>query len=318
MPSTLEIMDRSRHSIGISQAPSARTRVVRNLALVFLSAAFAVPALSQPAVPPGTGDANEEVGTGLELVNLDLLDSRDGYAIPADSEFLPGERIHIYGQIKGYQVGDADRVRLRYRATALDPDGNRFYTPVSGGYDTELAPQDKDWMPIVRYSPRIPDHAGGGTYVVRFTVHDLLADQTAEAEVPILVDAERVERAEELLVRNFAFSRSEHGDPLRAPEFRAGEQVWASFYITGYETRENNTFDVTSDAWVLDSDGEELFAFKSSEEEGRPFYPRLWLPASLHLNLDDTIPPGQYTVVLRLHDRVAGAESTQRYGFRIR
>ena len=317
---TLETMGRSPDSRGI--LPAAFARVVRAgfFAGALLNSAFLLesPAVAQASTASQAADESLDVEPPLELVNLDLLDSRDGYAIPADSRFLPGERVHVYFQIKGYRVGQADRILLHYEVAALDPNGRRFYSPVSGEYDVELAPQDKNWMPVVRYSPRIPDHAGGGTYVVQITVYDELADETIEAEVPILVDGQRVERADELLVRNFRFSKAENGDPLVNPEFRPGEEIWAAFFITGYETRENNTFDVESDAWVLDAEGEELFGFQPSGEGGRPYYPRLWLPAKLRLDLEETIPPGQYTVVLRLRDHVAGSETMQRYSFRIR
>lgn len=318
--STLETMGRSPDSRGILPAVIARVARAGFSAAVLLNSALflASSAMAQPTTSVRGADGSSDIEPSLELVNLDLLDSRDGYAIPADSRFLPGERVHVYFQIKGYRVGRADRIFLRYEVAALDPNGRRFYSPASGEYDVELAPQDKNWMPVVRYSPRIPDHAGGGTYVVQIAVHDQLADETVEAEVPILVDGERVERADELLVRNFRFSKTENGDSLSNPEFRPGEEIWAAFFITGYETRENNTFDVESDAWVIDSEGERLFGFEPSGEGGRPYYPRLWLPAKLRLDLDETIPPGRYTVVLRLRDRVAGSEIMQRYSFWIR
>ena len=85
----------------------------------------------------------EEAGPGLELVNLDLLDRRDGYAIPADSRFLPGETIHVYFQIGGYQVGREFRISLTYEMRALDPGGEPFFAAEGGKVDTELAPQDE-------------------------------------------------------------------------------------------------------------------------------------------------------------------------------
>ncbi len=313
-------MDLSPDSRGI--LPAATERIASAwfaaFGLLCVAFAFAAPLLSQPRPPTHVASDSSEPEPVLELVNLDLLDSRDGYAIPADSQFLPGERIYVYFQIRGYRVGEADRILLRYEVAALDPDGRRFYSPDSGEFDTELAPQDKKWMPVVRYSPRIPDHAGGGTYVVRVAVHDELAGSSVDAEVPVLVEGDRVERADDLLIRNFRFSKAENGDALVSPEFRPGEEIWAAFFITGYKTRDNNTFNVESDAWVVDAEGKKLFAFESSGEEGRPFYPRLWLPAKLRLDLEETIPTGQYAVVLRLRDRVAGSEATQRYNFRIR
>lgn len=254
----------------------------------------------------------------LSLFNLDLLDSRDGYAIPADSHFLPGETIHVYFQIKGYHIGDGDRVRLRFKLEALDPDGRQFYRTEGGDVDVELAPQDENWMPVVRYSPRIPGHAGGGTYMIRIEVKDDLAGSSVRASLPVAVDGTRVKSSDELLIRNFKFSKTEAGDALNDPVFGPGDEIWATFFITGYKTRDDNTFDVESDAWVVDAEDEKIFVFESHGEAGSPYYPRLWLPARIRLSLDTTIPAGHYTVVLRLWDRVGGADAMERYRFEVR
>lgn len=282
------------------------------LAALALTLTQIAPSAAQPS------DVAAEAEQGLALVNLDLLDRRDGYAIPADSRFLPGETIHVYFQIGGYQVGREFRISLSYETRALDPEGRSFFAAEGGQIDTELAPQDEDWMPVVRYSPRIPDHAGGGTYSIQIVVRDELADKSVSARLPITVDGSRVQNADQLLVRNFGFSRAEGGDLLEDPVFDAGEEIWADFFITGYKTREDNTYQVESDAWVQDAEGEKLFDFKPAGEAGSPFYPRLWLPARLRLQLDESIPPGRYAVVLRLRDMVGGVDAVEHYDFRIR
>ena len=265
-----------------------------------------------------SGDDQETAEEGLALFNLDLLDSRDGFAIPADTRFLPGQTIHLYFQIKGYEVGMEDRVRLRYKVEALDPAGKRFYRDSGGVVDVELAPQDENWMPIVRYSPRIPDHAGGGTYSIRISVEDELAQTAIETAVPITVDGTRLDATDELAVHQFHFSMEENGDGLDDPVFDAGEEIWAAFFISGFETREDNSYDVESDASVIDAEGERMFDFETIADQGKPYYPRLWLPARMRLDLEDDIPPGSYTVVLRLRDGVGGSDLTQRYRFQIR
>ena len=132
------------------------------------------------------------------------------------------------------------------------------------------------------------------------------------------VDGERLLTAGSLTVRNFHFSKAENGDKLDEPVFGPGEPIWAAFFITGYETRHDNSYDVESDAWVLDAKGQRMFAFESSGDEGSPFYPRLWLPAKLRMDLEQDIPPGNYTVVLHVRDGVSGSDATERYGFKIR
>ena len=294
---------------GGAQVPRANLVVLAALALCL---AQATPAFAQ------SDEAAAEAPPALGLVNLDLLDRRDGFAIPANSRFLPGETIHVYFQIDGYQVDRDYHISLNYEMRALDPDGRSFFEAEGGNIEVELAPQDKDWMPVIRYSPRIPDHAGGGTYSIQIVVRDRLAGASASVRLPIEVDGSRVQSADQLLVRNFGFSRVESGAPLQNPVFDPGEEIWAEFFITGYATRDDNTYQVESDAWVQDSEGEKLFDFKPAGEAGSPFYPRLWLPAKLRLELDELIPPGRYAVVLRLRDRVGGAEAIERYGFRIR
>ncbi len=276
------------------------------------------PLFGQETLDAGKLGEADEREPALAIVNLDLLDSRDGYSIPADSSFLPGETVHVYFQIAGYSVGEEDRVVLRYALDALDPDGRPFYMAEGGEFDVELAPQDEKWKPAVRYSPKIPQHAGGGNYSIRIAVTDELAGETISTELPIKVDADRILVSDELLIRDMRFSKSDGGAPLDDPEFKAGEQIWAAFFITGYKTADDNTYDVESFAWVLDSDGERMFEFESQDDAGNPYYPRLWLPAKFRLDLEDTIPPGIYTVVIRLRDRIGDSAVVQSYPFRIR
>lgn len=294
--------------------PRTRAACATLLTALFLGA----PLVAQETLGTGGTGGADGGGPGLVIVNLDLLDSRDGYAIPADSSFLPGETVHVYFQIAGYSVGEEYRVRLRYEVDALDPAGRPFSMAEGGEIDVELAPQDENWKPSVHYSPQIPDHAGGGSYNIQIAVTDELAGETIRTRLPINVDGDRILTSDELLVRDLRFSKSDGGDPLDEPEFEAGDQIWASFYITGYETAEDNTYDVESSAWVLDSDGDRMFQFESQGDAGNPYYPRLWLPAKFRLDLEETIPPGTYTVVLRLLDRIGDSAVVQRYPFRIR
>lgn len=303
-------------------APQGRDWLVERLSRAARQTLIVLVAFSSglfaQSVSPVSGTDEEGAEGGLSLFNLDLLDSQDGFAIPADTRFQPGQRIHLFFQIKGYRVGIEDRIRLRYKVEALDPAGRRFYRNSGGRVDVELAPQDENWMPVVRYSPRIPDHAGGGTYVIRISVQDELAQSSIQEQVPIEVDGTRLEAAEQLAVRQFRFSKEEYGAELAEPVFNPGEEIWAAFFITGFETRADNSYDVESDASVVDPEGERMFDFESVGEEGKPFYPRLWLPARIRLDLDDDIPAGSYTVVLQVRDGVSGTDATKQYSFQIR
>lgn len=257
----------------------------------------------------------EEAEATLEVVNLDLLDSRDGFAVPPDSIYAPGEAVHLVFQVRGYRIGQEDRIRLTWEVEALDPQGRDFYRSERGNVDVELAPQDKNWMPIVRYSPRIPDHASGGRYTLRLAVRDELADLSVEAEVPLRVEGTELGSFDHLTVREFQFVLDEHDATVVQPVFRAGERIWARFFITGYKMRDDHTYSVESDAWVVNAEGQVMFSFEQGGDQGRPYYPRLWLPATMRMDLQETIPPGRYEVVLQVRDAIGQMDVTERFGF---
>lgn len=285
---------------------------------------------SQPASPD---DPAEEESLSLE--NLDLLDMRDGFAISEDTVFSPGDTIHLYFQIKGYRVTRQDRLHLTWGVEALDPQGRRFFPPDSGEVVTELAPQDEGWMPIVRYSPRIPDHAGGGKYSVRVSVRDELAGTELAHVVEVEVAGPLLRAADPLAVRGLRLTRQAYRR-VASPEadlspasvlgsdvepglvFRGGEEIVASFLITGFQVEADNRFAVECRAWVTDEDGDVAAAFGSRRQTGRPSYPRQWLPAELSMHLQPDLRPGTYSLMLEVRDAITGTVASERYPFSVR
>lgn len=243
---------------------------------------------------------------GLRLVAVDLLDSRGGYAIPADSVFYPGEKVYLGFKIAGYTVDEKYNIHLTWRADAFGPNGVKFAPSEGGEFAVELSPQDEDWEPSVAYSAEIPFHAGSGVYKLEIAVTDHKGEETIEREIPVRVEGEDVEITDSLSVRNFVYTMTEGGTVLEEPVFGRGDTVFASFYITGYETDEENRYDVESNLKVIDGEGKTVLALNPPGEKGAPFFPRLWLPAKFRLDLDRSIPPGRYVVQLEVKDNVGG------------
>ena len=170
----------------------------------------------------------------------------------------------------------------------------------------------------MQYSAALPGHAPSGVYTIAVEVTDELAEKTIRRELPVKVEGDTVRLSDELTIRNFGFAHVEGGTPLPEPAYDAGETIWASFYITGYKTRDDNSYDVASELRVVGPEGETLYSFKPQGESGSPFYPRLWLPATFRLDLDDDIPSGEYAVVLEVTDKVGEATTQISRSFRIR
>ena len=263
-------------------------------------------------------EPEQEAQPGFRLVSVDLLDSRGGYAIPADSVFYPGEKVHLGFKIAGYAVDEDYRIHLTWRADAYGPGGVRFAPSEGGEFAVELSPQDENWEPSVEYSADVPPHAGSGVYRLKIAVTDHKAEETLEREIPLRVEGEDVEVSDSLSVRNFVYTLTEGGTVLEEPIYGRGDTVFASFYITGYKTDEENRYDVESNLKIINGEGETVLTLDPPGEKGSPFYPRLWLPAKFRLDLDRSIPPGTYTVMLEVKDNVGGKTFLTEEKFRVK
>jgi hypothetical protein len=280
------------------------------------SAVAAAAMVAAALAAPLWGQSAEE--EGLRFARFDLLDRRGGYAIPEDSVFYPGETIFVGLQVAGYAVDDDYRIRLRWQAEARGPDGVRFAPAEGGEFAVELSPKDEGWQPSVEYQAAIPNHAVSGFYTVTFKVTDELAKTAVERAIAVRVEGAEVSVADELSIRNFAFALTKGGTPLERAVYGRGDSIHASFYITGYRLGEDNRYDVECRLRVIDGQGKTVLALDPPGETGSPFYPRLWLPAEFRLDLENTIPSGDYTVLLEVRDDVGGNTLQTEERFQVR
>jgi hypothetical protein len=210
------------------------------------------------------------------------------------------------------------RVRLHYRIDGVDPEGVAFVEPEAGKVETELTEKDIKWMPRVRFSPAVPPFADSGKYRFRIQVTDELGKAQTTQELVFQVKGRLVEPSASLVVRNFAFSRQEEGDPLPIPAFRRGDVLWASFDITGYQTEKNNRLAVDYGITVYNAENKEVFRQpEPAREEGTSFYRRRYVHAIFSLNLEKGLAPGDYFVVLAVRDLIGNQTCEDRQKFSV-
>jgi hypothetical protein len=255
----------------------------------------------------------------LKIVRSSLHQYDGGPPLAQGSQFLIGDTIFLTFYISGYQVSPESKIDLSYTIDAVDPDGVPFAEPMRGGIATQVAPEDKDWLPVVDQSATLPPLAWAGTYRFKLAVVDNLSKQTANAEIEIPVQGRKVEPSPVLTVRNFRFLRTEEdADPLLDAVFHPGDSVWVRFDFTGYRYGPNNHAHVEYGVALLDGTGKALFSQpQAAAEDEDAFYPKRYLSGALSLNLEKKIQPGQYVVVLTLRDLVGNQTQETRHEFRV-
>ncbi len=290
--------------------PGQRARRARLL----LAAALALACL----LPLHAVQAPSRRSAAFQIANAALLEAEDGFAARSDTIYLPGETLYLAFNIQGYTADRNSRVKLAYTIDALDPSGAPFVEPNVGKVDTELSPQDAKWMPRVRFSPALPLFVESGKYKFAIRVTDQISNKQASLEVPFQVRGRHVEPSPTLVVRNFAFSREEDGEPLSVAAFRRGDVLWASFDMTGYKIGDKNLLEVEYDLAVLNPEDKQIFKQpEPAREKGSTFYARRYVHAVFNLNLESNIPPAEYTIALAVRDHLGHQTYEGRYKFTV-
>jgi hypothetical protein len=256
----------------------------------------------------------------LSIVNVALHQFEDGPSTPASFAFAQGEAVFVSFQVLGYQSeGDDKTVKLDYHLDALDAAGVLLVEGKTGKVKADLAEQDKEWRPKVRWEFALPPLIGSGSFRIKMAVKDMVSGQEAAKEISFTVRSREVEPSDTLVVRNFRFLRGEEdANPLAEAAYRPGDTVWARFDITGFKLAGKNGLHVEYDISVVAPSGNTMFTQRNAAvQKEESFYPKRYVPGVLSLNLLPTIKPGEYVIVLSLRDEIGKQAAGSRHPFRI-
>lgn len=257
--------------------------------------------------------------TPLAIVDPVVSDRDGGAAVPSSFVHDPGETMFFSFKVDGFTASSGDRVHLSYKVEAVDPHGVRLQEPVASEVEETMAPEDKNWKPVVRQEIVIPPLAESGTFKIIISVTDVVAKATATKEVPFEVHGRRVEPSDTLAVRNFHFYRGEEDkDALSKATYRRGTVVWARFDLIGFKYGEANAIDVGYDVAVLASNGNVVYTQpQAGADRTQSFYPKRFVSAVFSLATKSDTRPGDYTVLITAHDGVGSQTVESRHGFTI-
>ena len=273
---------------------------------------FVVFLLGAPAFGQATPQAN------ITIARPVVSQSEDGSPLDADS-LVPGETAYFSFVVEGIKAGPSEKIQLVGHVQAFDPQGRAISVVDEQTIATTLSQEDKNWKPKIRSQFLVPPIAPTGVYRIRYEVTDSVTRKTAKGESTFPVRGRMVDPANELVIRNFGFFRTQDETaPLRTPAYRAGDLLWVKLDITGYKYGEQNAVDVAYDVEVFGPNGKSLFAQQDAAvERSQAFYPQPWVPVEFNLSLQTTMTPGPYTIVITAHDGIGKQTVSARGEFRV-
>jgi len=285
-------------------------RLAGALALLFAGGTFA------PAAAP------------LVIDRTALHQYDDGPLLAANHEFLPGETVFFSCRLKNYQLekkkeDEYQGVKLGWRLSVSDPAGVLLEKEATGRIEERVLPEDKSWLPKFVHTFLVPPFAPGGVYHISVKVRDEIGGTEAGATLDVRVKGSDVKPSDTLVVRNFRFLRNEDDPvPLQPAAYHPGETLWARFEIVGYKFSEGNRFSVDYGLAVLrgapEQSGQQLFSQPvAASHASESFYPQRYVPGALSLNLDKSVAPGAYTLLVTVRDQIGNQLVEVRQGFRV-
>ena len=244
----------------------------------------------------------------LQVVKPILSQSDGGAPDTAGTHHVAGEIIFFSCRIANYAKTSEEKIHLAYSVQPFDPQGIPVEEIYKNEITDEVSPQDKEWMPKISTELAVPPLALSGTYKIVVKVEDLVAHTNAELSVPVLIKGRDVAPSDTLVVRNFRFFRNENDtQPAEKAVYKPGDGVWAKFDITGYKFGAGNKVDVSYLTSVLSASGKVLWTQpEPAVEQSESFYPKRYIAADFGLNLQKTIKPGEYTILVQVKDTTGG------------
>lgn len=254
----------------------------------------------------------------LEITTPVLSQFEGGPPIPGKAEYLAGETVFFTCLLDGFKKNEKESIDLEWKAAVVDEKGVPLVKSESGKIDAELAPEDKVWKPKIRLQFETPNSALCESCVLKLEVKDLLSGVTASRSVPFAIRGRAVEPSPTLVVRNFRFLRSEDdANPLAAPVYRAGDELWARFEITGFPYGPGNRVHVEYGLSVFRPSGKLLYQeANAATHDEATFYPRRYVNGILNLRLQG-LPPGEYPILLEVRDGIGNQKFELRQPFRV-
>ena len=248
----------------------------------------------------------------LAVINAGVSSAEDSPFVSNTYQFLPGDYVYVNFEIAGFSIhssnrGETKTISLSFEVTPQDNAGKALASPDAGEIKTELAPEDKNWVPKRRVSFLLPSFLAAGSFRIHIAVKDLAAQIEASRDVPFLIGGTQLQPAGSITVENFHFLRaSDDTDPLEVAAYAPGDTVYARFDMAGYQNGAENRHRLSYSVRVLAPNGKPYINDpEAANLDATGFYPAQFVPGDIALKTGKDSLHGSYVLILTVHDLIS-------------
>ncbi len=267
-------------------------------------------------------NSSKSAESTLAVINAGVSSVEDAPFVAPGYHFSPGDYLYCTFEVAGFGVRSANRgetrsISLEYQASIEDGEGRPLAPPVSDEIQTELSPEDKNWVPKRRASFLLPSFVAAGSFHLRISIKDLVAKAEVARDVPFLMGGIELKPTTSVGVQSFEFLRTENdAAALEVPAFSPGDTVFARFDIVGFRTGPGNQHHVAYGVTVFGPDGKPVIQDPHAADlQSESFYPAQFIPGNVALKMGKNNTRGTYTVVLTVRDLLANQSLETKQAF---
>lgn len=242
----------------------------------------------------------------LSIVRPVIAQSDGGDPVPATFKHTEGETIFFSCNISGFTKSPEEQINLTYSVQAFDPKGVPVAEIYKGEAKEEVGPEDKDWLPKIETQIVLPDLLRPGTYKIVVKAEDLLAKTSTDLTLPFEIGGQDVTPTPTLTAKDFRWYHNEDDTrPMSQAIYRAGDNMFMKFEITGFKYGENNKVDVSYIPSLVLENGKTIWSQPdAATEQSESFYPRPYITGEFGISLNKDFKPGTYTMAVAVKDNI--------------
>lgn len=277
------------------------------------------PVITQSPPPPSesTVTAPVVVSGDLKIINFKFTQSKDGPIRP-EAPYKPEDKVYVNFDVIGYTTDEEGRAHVLITIVPLDPSGLSLYAP----YKLKVYERvPKAGEPVNgSFNFDLPYYAPGGKYNIHIKVHDVIKNTDSELKQPFMVEASPVSPSTRLEIRDFLFSLSKGGPPVKNPVIQPGGTLYSTCHVSGMQFREDRP-DVQISLKVIGPKGEIIFEnpnFLSIHETRFYRPPTFFTIISAWITLPSEAPKGRYIWKYIMTDRIGNEKVDYEANFEIK
>ncbi|HEX4170220.1 MAG TPA: hypothetical protein VHZ55_32545 [Bryobacteraceae bacterium] len=268
--------------------------------------------------------AADQADKSLAVINAGISSAEDSPFASSNYHFLPGDYVYVTFEISGFAIRSTNRdetktISLAFEVTPQDNSGKPLAAPDSGEIKTELAPEDKNWVPKRRASFLLPSFLAAGPFRIHIVVKDVAANAETSRDIPFLVGGTQLEPSSSITVENFRFLRAPNDNaPLDVAAYSPGDTVYARFDMAGYQNGPGYRHSVSYSVHVIAPNGKPYIDDSDAANlDSSSFYPAQFIPGDLALKTSKDSLHGSYLLILTVRDLIGNQQFEFKQSFSI-